>query len=439
MSSSLLSSLNLSSHLSFVHYNVQSIVPKLDLLSTELFDFDILSFSETWLNPSVSLNDLHIQSFNKPERKDRVGDSHGGVLVYVKDNIHYRRRHDLEILGLENIWIELSFKHKRVLFGLFYRPPNSDQLYYNSLEDSIHLAIDTGIDDVIITGDLNFNMSNPQSARKIQSLSEQFSLHQCISEPTHFTEHSSSLIDILLLTKPNHLILSGVGDPFLQQDVRYHCPIYGIFNFAKPKQKSYTRHIWKYEQGDYVTLKHLANTFDWTSLKHEDINIYSANITEKILEISKLCIPNKIIRIRPSEPTWMNSSIKKLIRKRKRAFRKAKRSQSPAHWAKFKQIRNDVVTAIRQSKKSLLDNLANKLKNNTLTSRDWWTTLKSFISPDNKSSIPPLDQDGTIYSEDFDKANVLNDFFCEQTMLNDENVSLPELPLFDGVVLSIVI
>ena len=169
------------------------------------------------------------------------------------------------------------------------------------------------------------------------------------------------------------------------------------------------------------------------------LNIYSANITAKLLEISKLCIPNKIIRIRPSEPTWMNSSIKKLIRKRKRAFRKAKRSQSPAHWAKFKQIRNDVVTAIRQSKKSLLDNLANKLKNNTLTSRDWWTTLKSFISPDNKSSIPHLDQDGTIYSEDFDKANVLNDFFCKQTMLNDENVSLPELPLFDGVELSNIV
>ena len=69
-----------------------------------------------------------------------------------------------------------------------------------------------------------------------------------------------------------------------------------------------------------------------------------------------------------------------------------------------------MVTAIRQSKKSLIDNLANNVKNNTLTSRDWWTTLKLFISPDNKSSIPPLDQDGTIYSEDFDKANVLNDY-----------------------------
>ena len=47
-----------------MHYNVQSIAPKLDLLSTELFDFDILSCSETWLNPSVSLNDLHIQLFS---------------------------------------------------------------------------------------------------------------------------------------------------------------------------------------------------------------------------------------------------------------------------------------------------------------------------------------------------------------------------------------
>ena len=122
-----------------------------------------------------------------------MGDSHRGVLV--KDNINYRRRHDLEILGLENIWIELSFKHKSVLFGRFCRPPNSDQLYNNSLEDSIHLAIDTGIDDFIITGGLKLNMSNPQSARKIQSLSEQFSLRQCISKSIHFTERSSSLID----------------------------------------------------------------------------------------------------------------------------------------------------------------------------------------------------------------------------------------------------
>ena len=79
----------LSNHLSVVHYNVQSLVPKLDLLTTELSEFDILAFTETWLKPSVPTNDLTIDSYRIPERKDRPSDSHGGVILYVKNNIHY--------------------------------------------------------------------------------------------------------------------------------------------------------------------------------------------------------------------------------------------------------------------------------------------------------------------------------------------------------------
>ena len=60
-----------------------------------------------------------------------MGDSHGGVIIYVKDSIHYRRRNDLELQGIESIWVQLTLKHKHVLFGLFYRPPNSDSIYYS--------------------------------------------------------------------------------------------------------------------------------------------------------------------------------------------------------------------------------------------------------------------------------------------------------------------
>ena len=42
--SPILDSINLSRHLSFVHHNVQSIVPKLDMILAELFDFDVLAF-----------------------------------------------------------------------------------------------------------------------------------------------------------------------------------------------------------------------------------------------------------------------------------------------------------------------------------------------------------------------------------------------------------
>ena len=55
-------SLNLTHNLSIVHYSVQSIFSKIEILHTELIDFDILTFSETWLSDSVENDDLMLQS-----------------------------------------------------------------------------------------------------------------------------------------------------------------------------------------------------------------------------------------------------------------------------------------------------------------------------------------------------------------------------------------
>ena len=77
-----MNSLFLTKHLSFVY-----ISNTLDLIQTKLCDFDILVFSETWLNQSISTDDLKLVSFSEPERKDHLHDSHGDVLLYVKNNI----------------------------------------------------------------------------------------------------------------------------------------------------------------------------------------------------------------------------------------------------------------------------------------------------------------------------------------------------------------
>ena len=45
---------------SFLHLNIQSIVPKLDFIVAEYSCHDILSFTESWLKPDISTDSLEL-------------------------------------------------------------------------------------------------------------------------------------------------------------------------------------------------------------------------------------------------------------------------------------------------------------------------------------------------------------------------------------------
>ena len=82
---------------------------------------------------------------------------------------------------------------------------------------------------------------------------------------------------------------------------------------------------------------------------------------------------------------------------------------------------------IRDSKSKSNENIANKLKSGTLSAKDWWSTLKSVILTNRSNSFPPLDNDGQIITDDVDKANALNDYFRDQTLINDTDVEVPDV------------
>ena len=86
-----------------------------------------------------------------------------------------------------------------MLVGLFYRPPNTHADIDQSLVNSIDLAFNTANGTIVILGDSNFNSSIVNSRRKLESLCSQFSLTQYIQEPTHYTENSQSILDLILV------------------------------------------------------------------------------------------------------------------------------------------------------------------------------------------------------------------------------------------------
>ena len=70
-----------------------------------------------------------------------------------------------------------------------------------------------------------------------------YNFSQLINEPTNYTESSSSIIDLIMVSNLQTVDISGVGEPFLSQDIRYHCPIFCIFKFKRYVVKPFRRKV----------------------------------------------------------------------------------------------------------------------------------------------------------------------------------------------------
>ena len=302
----------LHNHLSIIHANVQSLAPKIDTIRSETEPYDVFVFSESWLNPDIDNSTIQIEHFMSPFRTDRKDRPGGGVIIYVRDTLFCKRRPDLEIQGLESTWVEIQIKSKKVLVGGFYRPPNSSPDYFDLIKESVDRAYNTNLADIIITGDFNIDMSQNNN-NKMTDLLLEYNLKQLITEPTHFTETSSSLIDLILVRNNNNVLTSGVADPFMADYTRYHCPVIILLKFTRPHMPSFKRLIWNYKLADYDKLRNLVFESNLSEKieYEENIDQNIKDITDTILAAAKQSIPNKRVTINPHDQPWITCKIKK--------------------------------------------------------------------------------------------------------------------------------
>ena len=83
---------------------------------------DILALNETKLDDLVGNNDIYIPGY-EIVRRDRISHNGGGVCFYIRSNLNYNIRQDLQHEKLEFLAVEINNPHsKPFLVSTWYRP-----------------------------------------------------------------------------------------------------------------------------------------------------------------------------------------------------------------------------------------------------------------------------------------------------------------------------
>ena len=416
--------------ISLCHVNIRSIrnnVEKLEHISCGLtHHYDIITLSETWLNSQCTDVSLSLPGFQLPFRRDRDDNSgYGGVLAWVSDQVAAKRRHDLELPGLEALWIEIRTHNNKFLLCTVYRPPNAGSHFWDLFQESISTAKESDIRYFIITGDLN---ADPDSAtgQIFNNFLAANHLIAHIDEPTRVTETSAKVLDQFVSNMPDFVRNIVIEPPVSTND---HCTIGLGLRFRVKRKKAYSRTIWDFKNANWTKY---VDTLDSAHLDRclisEDVNTCSEELTKVILDAAKSSVPNKIIIVRPNDKPWYTEELRTLCRAKDRLHRIAKRTSLTTDWGKFRESRNTYFEKLKATKLDFDNSKYVRLTTEgEKNSKKWWHILKSLLGQTNDADFPPLHADGQILTDNKDKATAFNKFFSSAAQLDDSNVQLPEI------------
>ena len=141
--------------LKICHINTNHIINKIDEISHILFsnNLDIFGVSESRMNVDNNDDENQIPGYFA-ERRDPSFIHHRGLCVYIKCDIQYTRRKDLESEEVESLWIELQLPSRSVFIGFIYRNPRDMIVWEDQFCDMLDNIVSLN-KEYLLLGDFN--------------------------------------------------------------------------------------------------------------------------------------------------------------------------------------------------------------------------------------------------------------------------------------------
>ncbi|KAL0831856.1 hypothetical protein ABMA28_001386 [Loxostege sticticalis] len=348
---------------------------------------DIMAINETWLGPgeedrAPKLTDYRLRHTPRPSHiKKGLG---GGVGFYVRRGINVRAcPHPVTSASVEQMWISTRLLNQVIIIGTAYRPPWLDpEVFLNAITESV--ASFTWADGLVLTGDFNINLLNEGSSRcrELMQCIHSQNLKQLIDEPTHYTDHSATLIDVICTDlRPSRVVVK------YSPDLGRHAML--LAEFKIKTERTSPRWV-TYRPFKDIVLEQLErdlSVIDWGGLGLnclDNVDQLVEAFTQCVIGLMDLHAPTRTRKFKHPPHPWITDTIREMIRVRDDYHKKYQLQKTAALKHSYKAMKSLVSKAIEREKTLFF---TKQINNNVNSPKMLWKNLKSTILPNKKNNV----------------------------------------------------
>ena len=388
------------------------------------------AITETWLTDAISSTEFCPDGY-QVFRQDRdvsfyedgvySRDDRGGSLLLIKENLNAQQICLNVKCEAVLTTIEPSPGHK-LQIGVIYR---SERGHLQNMSNICNFINTLENYDTILVGDFNLpgiTWENPEPNSILETLFleavQDKLLSQMVMEPTR----GSNILDLMFVSNPEMVESCDVILPLGQSD---HNGTKLEYKVNVKRTNSEPRKVFLYSKGDYPGFRKAVEDIEWERIfKHRTLEQSWEVFKQIYYKLLDKFIPYKFIKPKSKhKPPWYKSRKIKIARRKQRTkFVHASKTGLNADRELYLKSQQETKLAVKQAKSEFEGILANKVKDEP---KKFFNYTRHFIR--STSTVETLIENDHQFTEDKDKAKILNDFFT--SVMVDEPEVLGSIPI----------
>ena len=374
-----------------------------DLAESHKMAFDILTFTETWLNDHLS-NIVHFDSYTGLYKNKFPVKEGGGIAIFVKNGMNYKVRSDLcfppdKCHMFDCLFIEVKPnklpQSRPVVLGVLYRSPsfNSISEFDGCLSDIVH-TLKRENKDIILMGDLNVNLLSTDKNNNVSAFLDSMiskGLFPKITVPTRISNTSATLIDHIYTNMNFEQTIAGT----LKTDISDHFSNF-IFTHSNPGSKNKIKYtsFRNLSENSLAKFEAALSQTDWSNvLSHDDPEVAYSIFIQMFNNLMNIHLPFKMVRINKFKhkmSPWITNGLLVSLRTKSKLYKNMHNinDQQRLYEAKchYKSYCNLYKKTIRAAKKLFWHNQFDNTKNDMKAT---WKNINYLLGRNkSKSSFP---------------------------------------------------